>query len=193
MTEKRVRLFIAVTLPQPLLAYLSNLSVQLGRQLPPRSVRWVTPERMHLTLRFLGSTAVSQIDPLQNALRSAVILQPSCQVRLSELGAFPNKKRPRVIWVGLTGDANKLHDLRQSIDTALGPLGWPIKNKPFSAHITLGRVKNKDGWSETFWRRSIEPVEWEITAVHLIKSELRPTGPIYQTLHAVPLRLPGSQ
>ena len=95
--NETIRLFIAIDLPEKVKDVLMETAVALSRNVPNRAVRWVTREQMHLTLRFLGDTAVSQLPDLQQELAELVARHQQFQLRLRGVGAFPNQKRPRVV------------------------------------------------------------------------------------------------
>jgi RNA 2',3'-cyclic 3'-phosphodiesterase len=106
------------------------------------------------------------------------------RLQLTQLGAFPNQKRPRVIWVGLGGETAVLTTLKQQLDEVLLPLGWPPEEKPFRPHLTLGRVKDSRVGQQIKWQSRIGQLSLPITAVHLIESQLRPNGPHYTIRHS---------
>ena len=175
---------MAIALPPAVTAVLAQLSHTLARQMPDRTVRWVKPDRMHLTLRFLGDTAVTNLSPIATELDHVTANYTPFQLHLHKVGCFPNRKRPRVIWVGLAGEVSPLVRLKQDIDTFLQPMGWEREKRPFQAHLTLGRVKNVHQVGSIKWDVPVKRVGWEVTAVHLIESQLRPQGPIYTTRHS---------
>jgi 2'-5' RNA ligase len=109
-------------------------------------------------------------------------------LHVQEIGGFPNRKRPRVIWVSLAGDTAALANLQRDIATCLVPLGWEREKRPFQAHLTLGRVKDSRQAAALQWQLPVPQAKWEVTAVHLIESQLRPQGPIYTTRHSSKLR-----
>lgn len=185
---KTIRVFIAVELPEAARAALGGVAQRLAVHLPSTAVRWVKPERMHLTLRFLGNTAVSQLPALADGLDQMAQQFAPFALRLSHLGCFPNERRPRVVWVGLQGDTTALAALKKGVDTVLAPLGWEMETRPFQAHLTLGRVKDVRRLASVQWKMAVEEVAVPVTAVHLIESQLRPSGPIYSIRHTAKLR-----
>ncbi len=187
MQAGKIRTFIAIDLPENVKQYLAAVSKELDRQMPNRAVRWVRPELMHLTLRFLGDTAVSQIPDIKVALQTRLSESPF-SLKLSQLGAFPNKNKPRVIWVGLGGDMRQLREVQAQVENALSQLDWPPDRLPFKPHLSLGRVKQPQLFKDKKWGGRIEPLSFEVTAVHLVKSELTPKGPNYTILESCQLR-----
>ncbi len=186
--EETIRAFIAVALPTAVQVELSRVNDVLAGQVPPRSVRWVPPHLMHLTLRFLGDAAVATLPTLATALDGIAAHHAPFTLALSELGCFPNRQRPRVIWAGLTGDVAAAQALQADIERAVQGLGWAAEQKPFRAHLTLGRVQDgrpQDGRSlrDISWGTEVRKLAVPVTAVHLIESQLRPSGPLYTTRH----------
>jgi 2'-5' RNA ligase len=188
MQAETIRAFIAIALPQEVTATLAQLSHAFATQLPDRAVRWVTPDRMHLTLRFLGDTSVAQLSTIAAELDRITTACAPFHLHLHEVGCFPNHKRPRVIWAGLAGDDRLLQDLKRDIDAFLLSLGWEQENRPFKAHLTLGRVNDARKLQQVQWDVPVPKVGWQVTAVHLIESQLRPQGPLYTTRHSSPLK-----
>jgi 2'-5' RNA ligase len=139
---KKIRAFIAISLPIKVARALGRVSQILAEQVPPKSVRWVTPDRIHLTLRFLGNIDEAKVAAIATELDKVAAEHRAFTLYLDELGSFPNRKRPRVIWVGLEGEEDRLQTLRKAIDTGLIRLGWEPEDRPFRAHLTLGRVKD---------------------------------------------------
>ena len=159
----------------------------MGRSLARGAVRWVRQEQMHLTLRFLGETAVTQLPALQDQLTQLTSQHPPFGLQLGEIGAFPSRKRPRVVWAGLAGDVASLRTLHGDLSARLAALGWPEEKRPFSPHITLGRVKDAKQSKQLNWDVDLAKVVVEVTAVELVQSELRPSGPIYTVRHSAQL------
>ncbi len=186
--ETRIRTFIAISLPERVQIELGQVNDVLAGQmlagkLPARSVRWVQPHLIHLTLRFLGDTAVANLPSLATALDEIATHHAPFTLTLSELGCFPNRQRPRVIWAGLSGDLPAAQKLQADIEQAVQGLGWAVEDKPFRAHLTLGRVKDGRLLRGVEWGAAVKELAVPVTAVHLIESQLRPSGPIYTTRH----------
>jgi 2'-5' RNA ligase len=189
-----LRTFIAIVLDDELKHNLRRLQDGLREQVPPRSVRWVRPEGIHLTLKFLGNTPSDRVDRIAASFVRAVETIEPFQFTVRGLGCFPNERRPRVVWVGLDEPTGNLAALRQAIEEQVAPLGFPSENRPFRPHLTLGRVQRHATKAEA--RQIGEMVsfasigtidEMSIEYVSYIKSDLRPSGAIYTTLSKVEL------
>lgn len=179
---KTIRAFIAIELSTSIKNELGRAGQELSRQVAPGSVKWVKPEQIHLTVRFLGETAVSLLPALFANLDKITAEHAPFTLQLANLGFFPSSKRPRVIWVGIAEPTSPLMALQQSIEQMVLAQGWPAE-KPFHPHLTLGRVKEGQQVVGDRLRLGIKKEEMLITAVYLIQSDLRPTGPVYTTLH----------
>ena len=182
-----IRTFMAIELPQPVRQVLGEVSQKLAAQVAKGGVRWVQPDRIHLTVRFLGDTAVSQLPTIAANLDAAMQRHAAFSLRLARVGCFPNARRPRVIWVGLEGDVAALLKLKKDVDGALRPLGWEVEERPFQAHLTLGRVQDAHKLAGLTWDVNVARLVVPVTAVKLIESQLRPSGPIYTIRHEAAL------
>ena len=155
-------------------------------------VRWVKPEGIHLTLKFLGSTDAKLTDTILRTLQREVAGLASPTLSLDGLGTFPNGRNPRVIWAGVSGEMDTLTRLHECAESVAGGLGWSRERRPFRPHLTLGRVR--DHASTTQRRRVIETLasvkmpgvrEWRADTIRLYRSDLTPEGAIYTNLGEV--------
>jgi len=187
------RTFIAIDLTEAVRARLRELQ----RLLRPAEadVRWVKPESAHLTLKFLGEASAQQISAMSAALDEIAPAVAAFEVGFGGLGVFPNERRPRVLWVGITTGTEEVRVLAKAIDERAGAAGFARERRPFSAHLTLGRFRSPAGWerlhelvaaNEGFDAGRIEAHE-----VHLIHSVLSPEGPRYTALHTARLAAGG--
>ena len=188
-TMETIRAFIAISLPGPLLEQLGRLQRQLERAIPPRSVRWVQPAGIHLTLKFLGETPVDKLPAIEAALAALARSAPPCPFTVTGLGCFPNLSRPRVIWVGVQEPTGRLARLQDAVEEAVAPFGFPPEGRGFSPHLTLGRVQRQASRSDTarIGQAVAQTAVGELgrvpaTHFHLIRSVLKPSGAEYTTL-----------
>lgn len=135
-----VRAFIAIELPQVTLDALADVQARLEHYVPPDSVRWVKPNNIHLTLKFLGQVPTAQVDAITSAVRHAVTTLRAFPFEVMRAGCFPNARRPRVIWVGVDEPTGALQALQRAIEAAVAPLGYPGEPHAFQPHLTLGRA-----------------------------------------------------
>src|SRR5690606_8317778 len=132
--EQTLRLFVAIDLPGPLKDNLRDLQGRLCSALGPaaRAARWVDPAGTHLTLAFLGNVDAGRVGEIDAALRAPAAASPPFELRTAALGAFPNARRPRQLWLGVEGDLHQLGELQDRVVGALEPLGFPRERRPFS-------------------------------------------------------------
>jgi 2'-5' RNA ligase len=186
-----LRTFVALELPPEVKRLIG--AVQASLRPAARTVRWVDPASAHLTLKFLGPTAQEAVEPIGTALRSAAEGHGPIRLRTGRPGAFPNARAPRVLWLGLDGDVAHLAALQQKVETAIAPLGYPTEARPFSPHLTLGRVRQEAGQAERAATgaaiSAAAPTTslFEVGAISLMLSELTPSGARYSPLLTVPL------
>jgi 2'-5' RNA ligase len=139
-----IRTFIAVTLAASTVEEIAKVQAELKEI--KADIRWVRAENMHLTLKFLGDTNRSKIGPILEVLHTTLQRQPAFSVHAQGLGGFPDLTRPRMVWAGLTED--RLIAVSHAVETALVPLDFPMEQRPFRPHLTLGRVRSQRGWSD---------------------------------------------
>lgn len=188
-----LRLFIAVEIPAELQQKVHKETSKLRKELDSL-IRWVPVENMHLTLRFLGDVSQSNVEFLMQMLRNEADAVPCFNMQLTGLGSFPSLRRPRVIYIGIQAPA-ALDTLQHGIESASRRLGYESEERPFSAHLTLGRVKqNATATDQQKIRRAIESTQVDllgsarVDSVHLFKSDLKPSGSVYTHLYSAPLR-----
>lgn len=191
-TVDTVRTFIAIELEDHILRQLGDLQDRLKQDIPPKLVRWVRPEGIHLTLKFLGEVPAPEIEAIAEALQGACAPHPALTCTVGGLGCFPNARRPRVVWVGVEEPDGTLVSLARAVERTMEPLGFPAERRAFHPHLTLGRVKGRDpaaldALGGYISRAAVSVGEMEARAVHLMRSELLPGGAVYSALAVAPL------
>jgi RNA 2',3'-cyclic 3'-phosphodiesterase len=191
VVDETQRLFIAIELPPEVRRWLENARTALEPGMPAGAVRWVDPRGIHITLKFLGETAVQRIDGVRTAMDQAVQETQPFPLVVEGLGCFPNTARPRVLWAGVRSE-RKLAEIQKRLEDNLYAAGFEREGRAFSPHLTLGRVR--DGAGEIQWRKigaalaaaRIEPpVEMRAGDLCLFRSVLGPAGAEYSVLHRV--------
>ncbi|MEO0009483.1 MAG: RNA 2',3'-cyclic phosphodiesterase [candidate division WOR-3 bacterium] len=179
MTEK-IRSFVAVdtsaTVKGELAQLLKNLKVET--EFP---VKWVKPEQMHITLAFLGDVTPEFIGNAESALRQSISDFPEFICRLTGLGVFPSMNRARVIWAGVGAGADRVTVLQKRVVQALQQIGFVPEKRPFSPHLTLGRLREPVN-AQFISGKSFISSEWLVSEVIVYQSELRAAGPVYTPL-----------
>lgn len=183
-----IRTFIAIELPEEIKRELDALQEKLNLK-GEAGLRCVKPATTHLTLKFLGSTPVEQLEEIKVAMLQAAQGTRTFQLELKDVGCFPNTRQPRVIWVGLSG-GEELQFLQMQLEESLEKLGFPRENRAFTAHLTLARLRDDCGPSvrrrlgEVVQNTGYQPgVKFTAGYISLIKSVLKPTGPEYTVLY----------
>jgi 2'-5' RNA ligase len=179
-----IRTFIALELPPSLISLLAK--VQEDLQSMGLRAKWVRPENIHLTLKFLGNINPADIDNIGGAMVDAVGKINTFNLVAEGIGVFPGIKRPRVIWVGLKGQIQLLFAMQRLLEDNLAALGYKKEKRPFKGHLTLGRFKQSVNPNtirrvlEEFGDLAIE--EFTARRVMFYKSDLKPTGAVYSQL-----------
>ncbi|NOZ63108.1 MAG: RNA 2',3'-cyclic phosphodiesterase [Calditrichaeota bacterium] len=185
----KIRTFIAVEIPQEIRNQIASFQTELKKN--GGKVAWVRAENMHLTLKFLGDTEEKLIDEIGEKLKTAVQGKEPFRIRVKGIGAFPNFDRARVFWIGVDEGGEKLAALASQIDKQVSHLGFEKEKRKYSAHLTIGRVKDSRS-IDLVKKRILENKDFsagEFTAksIFLIKSQLTGAGPIYTILKEIKL------
>ncbi|MGA2367712.1 MAG: RNA 2',3'-cyclic phosphodiesterase [Dehalococcoidia bacterium] len=193
MIDREIRAFIAIELPAELRKMMSEFQAGLKRP-QQRFVKWVNPGSVHLTLKFLGNVKSKQLDSIKKELQDIAGGSRTFSLVTSGTGCFPNLKRARVFWLGLDGDIEQLLKLQEKIDGALSHMGFPRENRPFTAHLTLARIKEDYSTADRLEfselvkdARFQHPFSMKVEAVSLMQSQLNPAGAVYTRLAEFPL------
>jgi len=189
-SKEKIRTFVAINISSELGQALRKLIEELIKV--GGDVKWVKPESIHLTLRFLGNLTASKIEPLYEAVQKGCEGFSTFRLKSGSKGAFPNLKRPRVYWVGLTEtDDHILTDLQAKVETALSEVGFEKESRKFHPHLTMGRVRSPKKIAEVtqkFVDYHFPGIEFNVDRVLIMKSELTPRGAIYSIQKAVLLK-----
>jgi len=185
------RLFIAVELPPDVRQSLGRVQEKMKSV---RAIRGTKPQQIHLTLQFLGDTPTAKVDAIAEALQHTVSPLSPFSVTLNGIGAFPNLKRPRVIWTGVSGQVDELKTLHRAVLDATKTVGFEPESRPFKPHLTFGRVQKWAKFNDyTNIRQVVERSQigeiaaFQVAHIGLIRSQLKPSGPIYTELARIDL------
>jgi 2'-5' RNA ligase len=180
-----IRTFIALAMPEAVCRDMHRLQADIARDIP-RGIRWVGPEAMHLTIRFLGATGAALVPAIAGALDAAVRDVPPVRFTLAGLGAFPSAGNPKVVWAGFDdgGAAARVH---HALEDALERLGCAREPRPYAPHLTLGRIRDfrvRKDLARVLARRGGTPFgTYTAARVVFYHSELTPSGARYRVLH----------
>lgn len=191
--SRTLRCFIAVEVPDALAAVAADFQLQLkGAGI---RARWVPPENVHLTLRFLGSIQENRVAPIVEAMHTAVTGIDPFTLTTADIGVFPAKGPPRVLWLGLAGNVERLNALHNALGTALGEVGIPQEKRTYQGHLTLARFKDRISASRLADAVAHcgppAPIPIVVDAIRLMESRLNPKGARYYRLDTTVL--PGAR
>jgi 2'-5' RNA ligase len=188
------RCFVAIELPDATRMALAAVQRELDSAAPPQTVRWTRPESIHLTLQFLGDVPPGQIDAVADALRDGCRGKTGFTLDLQGIGVFPNPRRPRIVWVGVSEPTGALAARHREVGRALSPLGFPSEERPFQPHLTIGRAaRHASGrdlaeLGDEIVKSDVDLIgQVVVDHVSLMKSELRPAGALYTAQAVVSL------
>ena len=186
-----MRLFVALEISSAVrgnLAVLLQESARAGAAVFAKRVRWVRPENLHVTLKFIGEAAPEKLEAIRAALSAIHSSQP-VEMRFRGLGFFPDEKRPRVLWAGIEASPN-LAAIAGDVDQHLEKAGFPRESRPFTPHLTLARFE-PPGIARELHAAVQKNAAREFGLLrtgefHLIESKLKPSGAEYTTLRSFP-------
>jgi len=189
-----LRSFVAVEIPAGIQSALARSIAPLQTVLPKPLIRWVAPENIHLTLKFLGEVSPANLERLAEALKAEAMAHKAFTMSVGGLGAFPTPHRARILWIGLEAPS-ALMALLRAVEAVAARLGYASEDRPFSPHLTIGRVGQfVSGTDLQRIRNALEGTivgtlgTVSVDAVHIFKSDLQPGGSVYTRLYTLPLK-----
>ena len=200
MTESELfRLFIAIAIPEGVKARIEGTQAELRRALPDANARWIRPDQFHLTLKFLGDVEAARLDPLGQATRAACRGFTPLRLRAEGVGCFPDLRRPRVLWTGVSDGSGQLLRLQEAVALATQDFTAEQKEEHFTGHITLARFKGiKRSQAEALAAAAPGLTarlfgEWTAHKIDLMRSVLLPQGAQHTSLAEIALGGPPSE
>jgi 2'-5' RNA ligase len=191
-----VRTFVAVTLDPDVLRALSEVQERLRGLEGGRACRWIVTENIHLTLDFLGDVPGGRLPEVFDAVARGCRGFGPIDIGIVGLGCFPNARQPRIVWAGVREETGRLADLQRAIGRELARVGYPPERRPFAPHLTIGRVRRDATRGDiAALGRSVAAQPQEtlatmgVACVHVIKSDLYPSGAIYTVMATSALRV----
>jgi len=186
---KKIRAFIAIELSGEIKQELSSLTERLKAS--GADAKWVNPQNIHLTLKFLGNISAEMIENVKTVLDSAGSKFNAFRITISGLGGFPGTSSPRVIWVGIRDGQDSIKAIHSLLEDELERFGFEKDKRPYSAHLTIGRVrslKNKQNLKSAMEECArLSLAHLDVDHITLFQSTLTPKGPTYTPLHKVRL------
>jgi len=188
--SKPVRAFLAIELPPDIKDLIEDIKERLMPAL--KGIRWARPEGMHLTLKFFGDVSQGDVVCISEVVEKNVIDIAPMELNAGLPGGFPSLKRPRVLWLDIGGDTQRLEALQAEIERDLKECGFPGEKRAFKPHLTLGRARSRGGLisgsedviTET-WESGTH--RFDVRELILFESELKPGGAVYTRLATFPV------
>lgn len=188
-----IRAFIAIDFPGDLQKRLDKVITLLKQRINRSAVRWVPATNLHLTLKFLGDVSISNLELLKEVLSAVASEHNGFEFGVGGLSAFPSLRRPRVIWVGIEAPI-ELNVVQSALENRLARLGYAPEERPFSAHLTLGRVaRTADPQDVQIIAQGLQETKIgflgavQVYQIHLYRSDLARSGAEYTLLFSAPL------
>jgi 2'-5' RNA ligase len=187
--EGKIRSFLALDPPGEILVEIAAIQSRL-RKLIQGDIRWVRPEGIHLTLKFFGDIPEDDVDKIAATVEKAAGKESPFALAIGGAGVFPDPHRPRVLWLGMDGDVERLQGFQKGLDRELLRIGFPREERPFRPHLTLGRIRNPKGLIGL--ARELEKGEeyragrFVASGLSLMQSDLTPKGAVYTKLKWFP-------
>ncbi|NIA23529.1 MAG: RNA 2',3'-cyclic phosphodiesterase [Proteobacteria bacterium] len=176
------RIFIAVDVEDELKHYLEKLIDEIGGLNIP-SIRLVKPENIHITLKFLGEVEDDRVDDIIEALTGIDKRFNRKVSKILGIGAFPNMRRPHVLWLGIDDGKEQFSKMADFINNSLSIYGFTKNSRPFSPHLTLGRFKKPiSNLNSYVGKLNVPDVEFGINRITIYESKLFQTGPVYTAI-----------
>lgn len=183
-----LRCFISAEFPESLKQDISAAADALKKS--GADIKWVSPESLHITLKFLGHTEESIVQEIITVLQKKIAPYNPFYIKIAGIGCFPEKRHPKIIWVGVE-DSALLRRLQEDVEEEMAGLGYPREKRAFSPHLTIGRVRSQRRITEILKRleefRTLSFGTMEINKVSLMKSELKPAGAEYSAVAEISL------
>jgi 2'-5' RNA ligase len=187
--EKSIRSFLAVDPPREIIDAIGMIQDRLRKNIQG-DIRWVRPQGIHLTLKFFGTIAESDVANISRVVEDTTSTIAPFTLGIKRVGAFPDVKRPRVLWLGMDGDVDILIRLQKEVDAELHKYGFEKEDRPFRPHLTLARIKDPRGLIGLAKimekRENYEAGSFSAAGLNLFKSELTPKGAVYTKLAYFP-------
>ncbi|OPY17645.1 MAG: 2'-5'-RNA ligase [Syntrophus sp. PtaB.Bin075] len=192
MTEfEPIRAFLAIEPPEAVRQAMAAVQNRL-KYCMSGAISWVRPEGIHLTLKFFGNIAETDVDRISAAVGPVASRFAPLDLQVRQVGLFPDFRRPRVVWMGLEGDISALKALQQEVDEQLARYGFHREDRDFRAHLTLARIKSSRGLSglDRVMKKSdgYEAGRFRAAGLTLFRSDLTPQGAIYSKLAGYPFQ-----
>ncbi len=180
-----MRTFIAVEVPDRVKSQVGDYVSQLSSGFD-NGVKWVRPDNLHFTIKFLGEISEDGLEAVRRCVDSTAAEFSPFTLGIGGIGFFPSERKPRVFWLGADGGGERLLEIFQDLETCLEEHGFDRDDKPFSPHLTIGRVRRNRRVDIPDDIIDFDHVTFDVGGLRVIKSTLTPKGPVYEALHESP-------
>jgi 2'-5' RNA ligase len=184
-----MRLFISIEIPDAIKNNIEKLIKELGTHLTP--IKWVDKKNLHLTIKFLGEVDGSRIEELKGLTKESIGEMGKLSISIKGIGVFPDSMHPRMIWVGLGNGLAKVREVSQKVEKLLSSKGFREEENEFTPHLAIGRIKSeiniislKRFMDEN---KDMDLGSFDAENLSIVKSTLKPTGPVYEIIGQVKL------
>lgn len=191
---EHVRLFVACEVPDEVKQAIGE-TIDTLRSRSGNAVRWIRPEGVHVTLKFLGEVPVKKLPAIKLAIQEATVGHSPFELEFSNIGTFGGREGLRIMWVGIAGDVLRLEALVRAVNAALAVVGFEPERRPFRPHLTLGRVRDEISTRQraeievAVGKMDVPPSGWRTTQVSLMRSRLTAQGAFYDVIATFPLKV----
>lgn len=185
------RIFIALDISEEARNRIAEFSAELKRDFSHLRVGWERPEKIHLTLKFLGDTSEKQLAQLGEAVKSAASGFAAFSLLMEKTGCFPSRKKAKILWIGLIDESGNLQNLQERLEEETGARGFEKENRSFKPHLTVARLREPERSGEltdAFLQKQFEPVSFEVSAIVIYESKLQPAGSVYSVIERQKLK-----
>jgi 2'-5' RNA ligase len=186
------RIFLAIDIPAAARDVCAGYIENLGSQFPKVRVAWVRPEKLHITLKFLGDTTDDVMRKLRDDIVRVVAEHEQFQSSLAGTGIFSSRSRPRVLWLGVDDSEARMRKIHHSLEMVCREFGYDADDKLFTPHITVGRIREPRSavpLADRHLKTEIEPVAFSVSEIVLYESKTERTGSVYSRLLQIPLEV----
>ncbi|MCW5958658.1 MAG: RNA 2',3'-cyclic phosphodiesterase [Pyrinomonadaceae bacterium] len=188
MKNDKKRIFIGIDLSDAARKAAAAYIAELRTEFRAVKVGWERAEKLHITLKFLGDVEADRMESVIHEVRSSVKNLPHFDLKVENTGVFPNIRKPRIIWLGLSGGIDALSAIENQLSDNLQRLGFEKEARKFVPHLTIGRVRDADNASllaRTHSQKHFEPVGFNVSEISIFESKILPTGSVYKILERI--------
>jgi 2'-5' RNA ligase len=185
------RIFIAIDISEQARRRVSDFTEQLKKEFSHLRGGWEKPEKLHLTLKFLGDADEVQLEKLKEIVENIAAKISKFTLRIAETGVFPSARNARVLWIDVKDEKGSAAKINQSLETECEKIGFAKEKRNFKPHLTIARVRDvgkSRELAESHLKKEFEPVEFEVAEIVIYESRLQPTGSIYTNVFSSKLK-----